>query len=75
MKTTEQIPTTHLTRQRVGWTLIHQGMPLCADGTTLADCLAIASRAKLHLPARVWIAELTRFGSMQEAKALQKAAA
>lgn len=68
MKTPEQLPTTHLTRQRAGWTLIHQGMPLCADGSTLSDCLAIAARARLHLPAQVWIAGLGRFGSLQEAR-------
>lgn len=61
-------PATHLTRTETGWTLIHNGMPLCAETSSLADCLALASRAKLHVPAQVWIASLGRFGSMAEAK-------
>lgn len=65
----DTIPETHLTRQIHGWTLIHQGQPLCRDGSTLADCLAIAARQKLHVSDRIWIAEAGRFATMQQAKA------
>ena len=64
----QPVPQCHLTRQRKGWTLIHQGQPLTADGRSLADCLAVAARHKLHLSDRVWIAEQGRFAAMKEAK-------
>lgn len=66
-------PDTHLTRTAHGWTLMHQGQPLCHERATLADCLAIGARAKLHIPAPVWIANLARFGTLDEARATQLA--
>lgn len=62
-------PTTHLTRQPEGWTLIHQGQPLTADGRTLADCMAVAARTKLHISEKVFIASKGRFDTLANAKA------
>jgi len=65
---TQTTPETHLTRQAEGWTLIHQGQPLTADGRTLADCMAVAARAKLHISEHVWSAAKGTWQSLAEAK-------
>lgn len=63
-------PSTHLTRTETGWTVIHQGMPLIREDSSLGDCLAVGARCKLHLPAEIWIAILGRFGTLEEAKTI-----
>lgn len=68
---TETEPRTYLTKQREGWTLINDGLPLVKSGSCLLDCLAAAARFKLTVSASVWLADLGRFGTMTEAKALR----
>jgi hypothetical protein len=64
MKTqTEEIPTTHLSKNSEGWSLVHNGMPLCAI-TTRENAENVASRFKLSLPSVYWDGEQGQFVSI-----------
>jgi hypothetical protein len=64
MKTqTQDFPTTHLSKNSEGWSLMHNGMPICAV-TTRERAEGFAEHFKLKLPAVFWDGEKGEFISI-----------
>jgi hypothetical protein len=59
----EEIPTTHLSKNSEGWSLMHNGMPLCAV-TTQEKAEGFAEHFKLKLPHVFWDGEQGQFVSI-----------
>ncbi len=59
----EEIPTTHLSKNSEGWSLMHNGMPLCAV-TTQERAEGFAEHFKLKLPHVFWDGEQGQFVSI-----------
>ena len=60
---TETYPQTHLSRNSEGWSLIHNGLPLCAV-TTRERAEGFAEHFKLKLPDFFWDGEKGEFVSI-----------
>jgi hypothetical protein len=63
MTKNEEIPTTHLSKNSDGWSLMHNGMPLCAV-TTQERAEGFAEHFKLKLPHVFWDGEQGQFISI-----------
>jgi hypothetical protein len=59
----KEIPSVYLSRNSEGWSLIKDGMPLCAV-TTRENAESVASRFKLSLPSVYWQGEQGQFVSI-----------
>jgi hypothetical protein len=62
-ETLKEIPSVYLSRNSEGWSLIKDGMPLCAV-TTRENAESVASRLKLSLPSVYWQGEQGQFVSV-----------
>jgi hypothetical protein len=59
----QEIPPVYLSQNSEGWSLIKDGMPLCAV-TTRENAENVASRFKLSLPSVYWQGERGQFVSI-----------
>ena len=62
-ETFQEIPSVYLSKNSDGWSLIKDGMPLCAV-TTRENAENVASRFNLSLPSVYWHCEQGQFVSI-----------